>query len=90
MQRHWRHGHDIKGFVHERFRRVDEKLDRILAAGEATTVRLASIESRVTSREASIAHVHERKDGVQKQLDNVGGRLDRIERRIDLVDSPST
>ena len=81
---------DIKDFVHERFRRIDEKLDRILTAGEATTVRLASIESRMTSLEASIVHVHERMDGMQKQLDHVGGRLDRIERRIDLVDSPST
>jgi hypothetical protein len=80
---------DIKDFVHERFRRVDDKLDRLLAAGEATTLRLASIESRMTSLEASIVHVHERMDGVQKQLDQVGGRLDRIERRMDLVDSQS-
>ena len=80
---------DIKDFVHERFWRVDDKLNRLLAAGEATTLRLASIESRMTSLEASIVHVHERMDGVQKQLHQVGGPLDRIERRIDLVDSQS-
>jgi archaellum component FlaC len=80
---------DIKDFVQERFRRVDVKLDRLVATGEATTLRLASIESRMTSLEASIVHVHERMDGVQNQLDQVGGRLDRIERRIDLVDSQS-
>jgi archaellum component FlaC len=79
----------IKDFVHERFRRIDEKLDKVLAASETTIARLASIENRMTSLESSVVHVHERLDGVQKQLDHTGGRLDRIERRIDLADAPS-
>jgi hypothetical protein len=66
---------DIKDFVHERFRRVDDKLDRLLATGEATTQRLASIESRMTSLEASIVHVHERMDGVQKHWTRSAGAL---------------
>jgi hypothetical protein len=56
-------------------RRVDDKLDRLLATGEATTLRLASIESRMTSLEASIVHVHERMDGVQKHWIRSAGAL---------------
>ena len=44
----------------------------------------------MTSLEASVVHVHERMDGMQRQLDNIGGRLDRIERRLELAGPPSS
>ena len=79
---------DIKDFVHERFRNLDAKLDRILATSDTTTVRLASIERRITALEGSVVEVHERMDGMQGQLDGIGRRLDRIERRLELSDAP--
>jgi uncharacterized coiled-coil protein SlyX len=79
---------DSKDFVHERFRFMDAKLDRLLASSEATTVRLASIERRLTSLEGSVVEGHERMDGMQRQLDSFGRRLERIERRLELSDAP--
>src|SRR5262249_52952120 len=80
---------NIRDFVHERFNRLDAKLDRILAAQDTTNQRLSSLETRVTSLEASIVHVQERMDGIQRQLDNVGQRLGHIERRLELTDAPT-
>jgi hypothetical protein len=37
---------NIRDFVHERFNRLDAKLDSILAAQETTNVQLASLETR--------------------------------------------
>lgn len=79
-----------KDFVHERFRHLDAKLDKLLAGSEATNVRLASMERRFTGLEGSVVEVHERMDGVQKQLDGIGRRLDRIERRLELSDAPQS
>jgi hypothetical protein len=66
---------DIKDFVQQHFRHLDAKLDRILASRE--TAALPSIESLLTGAErsvirseASIVQVHERMDGMQRQLDS--------------------
>jgi hypothetical protein len=56
---------DLREFVHERFRRSDEKLDRVIELLVAMAGRLSSIEARMTSLEASIVHVHERVDGAE-------------------------
>jgi len=80
---------NIRDFVHERFNRLDAKLDRILTAQETTNQRLSSLETRVTGVEASVVHVQERLDGIQGQLDSMGKRLDRIERRLELVETPA-
>ena len=86
---------DIRDFVHERFRHIEAKLDKILASTEATAVGL--IENRLTSNEGSVVHagasivqVHERMDGMQNQLDGIGRRLDRIKRRLELSDAPQS
>jgi hypothetical protein len=46
------HGRRYQGFVRERFRHID----RILLGNEATIVRLASMESRLTGLEGSVVH----------------------------------
>jgi hypothetical protein len=79
---------DPKDFVHERFRYIDAKLDKLLASSETTNVRLTSMARRITALEGSIVEVHERMDGMQGQLDSIGRRLDRIERRLELSDVP--
>jgi predicted nucleic acid-binding Zn-ribbon protein len=81
---------DPKDFVHERFRHIDAKLDRILASNEATNVRLTAMERRITGLEGAIVEVHERMDGMQGRLDGIGRRLDRIERRLELSDTPQS
>lgn len=80
----------IADFVHERFRRIDGKLDRILDAIETLTRRVGSLEARMTTLEQNqahgFAHLHERIDLMQGQLDKVNERLGRIEKRLDLVE----
>ena len=76
-----------KDCVHERFRYIDAKLDKLLASSEATNVRLTSMERRMTALEGSVVEVPERMDGMQGQLDGIGRRLDRIERRLELSDT---
>lgn len=76
----------IADFVHERFRRIDAKLDRILDAIETVTKRQGSLEARMTTLEHGFAHLNERIDLMQGQLDKVNERLDRIEKRLDLVE----
>jgi len=46
-------------------------------------------ETRITTLDMAEAHVRERPDGMQGQLDNMGKRLDRIERRLDLTNTPA-
>lgn len=50
-------------------RRLDEKMDRLLAE-------MADIKPRISSLEIGLG-------GVSSRLDRVEGRLDRIERRLD-------
>ena len=71
-------------------RRLDEKVDRVTNDIGEVKSRLYSIETRMTSLEASVVHVHERMDGLQRQLGNVTDRLDRIERRLELTEAGSS
>jgi len=55
-------------------RRIDEKLDRVIAE-------VADLKHRVTLLELGFAGIHQR-------VDRVDLRLERIERRLDLVEAP--
>jgi hypothetical protein len=66
---------DLKEFVHERFRRTDEKLDKVLEV---------LVEMRTT--QAGMLQILSAHDN---HLLRIEGRLDRIEKRLDLVDAPS-
>jgi hypothetical protein len=62
-------------------RRLDEKVDQVSRdIGEVKS----RLQTRVTSLDGSIVHVHERLDGIQQQI---GGIADRIERRLSLADA---
>jgi len=63
---------DLREFVHERFRRTDEKLERILAV---------LVELRTT--QAGILQILAALDNRDLRTDR---RLDRIEARLELVD----
>jgi hypothetical protein len=63
---------DLREFVHERFRRTDEKLERILAV---------LVELRTT--QAGILQILAALDNRDLRTDQ---RLDRIEARLELVD----
>jgi hypothetical protein len=63
---------DIREFVHERFKRTDEKLDKVLAL---------LLELRTT--QAGIMQILAAMDARDLRTE---GRLDRIERRLDLHD----
>ena len=62
---------DIREFVHQRFNRVDEKLDKMLEV-------LVNVRDRVGILEQQYA-------SLSRRLDHVDDRLERIERRIELV-----
>ena len=66
---------DLKEFVHERFRRTDEKLDKVLEV---------LVEMRTT--EAGMLQILAALDARQLRME---ARLDRIERRLELADAPA-
>lgn len=63
-------------------RRMDEKLDRVLAE-------LGDIKPRLTSLERQTGELRVDMAGQSGRLDRIETRLDRIERRLDLVDTLS-
>jgi hypothetical protein len=63
---------DLKEFVHERFRRVDEKLDKVIDA--VTEVR---------AHQAAMLQILASQDNHLLQVEM---RLSRIEKRLDLAD----
>jgi hypothetical protein len=62
-------------------RRIDEKVDRVIADVQDLKFRMTSVEERLAGVEASIA-------GTNRRIDRVEQRLDRIERRLDLTEAP--
>lgn len=66
-------------FVHERYRRADAKLDRVLADLGDLKPRMAAVEVQLGYLTAAVGRTNERIDGVSV-------RLDHIERRLDLTD----
>ena len=68
---------DIKEFVHERFRPVDEKLDRLADYMVTMIDRLSSLGKQAAGLREDVARLDHRLDGFEK-------RLGRIEKRLDL------
>jgi hypothetical protein len=73
---------DLREFVHERFRRTDEKLDKLVELMTGFAERLNSLERQVAGLRVDFAHLRE---DIARMDD---ARLERIERRLDLVDVP--
>lgn len=65
---------------HERYNRIDAKLDRILGAIEQLTLRVGSLEQKTAIVVTDIARIDSR-------LDEFDRRLARIEKRLELVDA---
>lgn len=63
------------------FRRLDEKLDRVIDDVGDLKVRMTDLEEKVARVDLAIA-------GINRRMDRVEARLDRIERRLDLVELP--
>jgi septal ring factor EnvC (AmiA/AmiB activator) len=76
---------DLKEFVHERFRRTDAKLDRLIELMANFALRLGSLEQQVASLRTDLAHLREDLVRIDRRLDSVDSRVERIERRLDLV-----
>jgi hypothetical protein len=71
---------ELIDLTRERFNRVDAKLDRILDAIEALTLRVGSVEQKTAIVVTDIARLDAR-------LDDFSKRLRRIESRLDLVEA---
>jgi uncharacterized membrane protein len=72
----------LRDFVHERFRRTDEKLDRVLEMLGMIVQRLGSLETQGAQMRADLVRVEHRLDGFE-------ARLARIEKRLELQDAPA-
>jgi outer membrane murein-binding lipoprotein Lpp len=59
-------------------RRIDEKLDRLMAS-------VADLSHRVTSLESKVALLHGDFAAQSERIDRIEARLDRIERRLEIV-----
>lgn len=70
-----------ENFVLTYLRRMDQKLDRVLAELGDHRIRLTRLEENVAGLHADFA-------GLSGRIDRVTDRLDRIERRLDLVELP--
>lgn len=68
----------------ERYNRIDQKLDRLIALHEALTERVGGLEERVTTVDYSVAHVHKRLDTISKLLVQIDQRLVQVEKHADL------
>jgi uncharacterized coiled-coil protein SlyX len=69
-------------------RRIDEKLDRVIADVGDLKTRLTAVEERVARLDWRFADSEVAIAGVNRRLDRVEARLDRIEKRLDLVEMP--
>lgn len=72
---------DLREFIHERFRKTDEKLDCALDYMVTVIERLGSLEKQAAGLREDVARLDHRLDGFEK-------RLARIEKRLDLVEAP--
>ena len=70
-------------------RRLDEKLDRVIADVHDLKVRMTSVEEMLARVQLDIADVRLDIAGINRRIDRVDHRLDRIERRLDLVEDPA-
>jgi archaellum component FlaC len=71
---------DLKEFVHERFRRTDEKLDKVIDY-------LIGLRDRVGRVEVNTAQIQVTLAEHSSRMDRIESRLERIEKRLDLVEA---
>ena len=76
---------DVLDFLRERFKRVDDKLDRIGADMLEVKERLTAVEIQVGNLSGTEASHY---GATMLRLDRLEQRLDRIETRLNLVDVP--
>lgn len=76
----------LREFIHERFRVVDTKLDRVIADVADLKHRMGAVESQMVSVRREIVNMDEAVIRLGLRFDGIEARLDRIERRLDLVD----
>jgi hypothetical protein len=70
---------DLREFIHGYFRRLDTKLDRVLAE-------LADLKPRMTAVEVQLGYLTPSVGRTNERIDRVDVRLEKIERRLDLRD----
>jgi chromosome segregation ATPase len=79
----------LREFIHERFRRTDERLDRALADLGDLKQRVTAVEQQAVAVRRDIVTVEEAVARQGARLDRIDSRLDRIERRLDQIVEPS-
>jgi RNase P/RNase MRP subunit p30 len=67
---------DLREFTHGYFRRLDTKLDRVLAELSDLKPRMTAVEVQLGYLTAAVGRTNERIDRVEVRLDLIGRRLD--------------
>ena len=79
---------DLREFAHERFRRTDEKLDKLIELMMGFAQRLNSLEQQVAGLRVDFAHLREDFVRIEHRMGRSDAKLDLIMRRLELVDTP--
>ena len=77
---------DLREFVHERFRRTDEKLDKVIELLTGFAHRMNFLEQQVTGLRVDFAHLREDFVRIEHRLDRTDARYDLIARRLELIE----
>lgn len=72
-------------FAREYFRRLDQKLDRVIEVVMNTQERVTALELCMTTFKQGLTLLNARIDQVHLRLDRLDKRVERIEKRLDLV-----
>lgn len=72
----------LREFIHERFRVVDTKLDRVIADVGDLKQRMTAVEAQIVATRRDIISVEEAVAHQSARLDLIETRLYRIERRL--------
>lgn len=70
---------DLQEFVYERFRRTDEKLDKVIEILVGVRERVGRLELSVAQVQVALAEHSNRMDRIETRLERIGNRLDLVE-----------
>ena len=68
-----------ENIVLQMLRRLDGKLDRVIADGGDLKVRVSSLEIAIGQLEVAIGRINQRIDRIEQRLDRIQWRLDLME-----------
>jgi archaellum component FlaC len=75
------------GFVDEKFKQIDSRLDQMDARFDQIDSRLDQMDARFDQIDSRLDQIDARLDRVDSRLDQIDARLDRVDSRLDQIDA---